>query len=309
VATGSLVSNGVTVTGPGTDLAISATTGGTLVASALFDYARRAAFDITGERADVEIKAAVNDALAMVATERNWPFYLRRAWLSLNASQTVVVSVSGTTATTTGVWPAWAGTGRLFFNGQVIDIASRDSDTDCTLAGSWNGAVYSGDATLFQNELALPANLVRFHRVLPGQRWGYPATPASPEQVFAAETAATYGQKLPDCFAIAGGKILLWPYPTESTSVSYTYYAKPATLGNDADVPDVDAAHLDLLHRAIDYQVAVHTGKSVMGDPASCYTRYREALMRSASSEKQATVDDGLAGLVGNRNDLAWRRR
>lgn len=294
-ATGTITVSGATVTGPGADIALTAgSTTNPMSASQLWAYARRMAVDLTGTKADTIIKSAVNDALDMVSSERLWPHLLRRGYLDLNGAYSTgtitLTSGSATVTLATGTWPSWAASGRLFFAGQIIDIATRTSDTEVVIASAWAKATLTGQSyVLFQNEYDLPDDLWRFHKPLPGQRWGWGGEESGPTELFAAENAAVYGQQFASLFCVHNGSWVCWPYPNESNKLAYTYYARPARLVSDADISDWDPVHIEPLKRAIDYQLARQLGRVVAGDSESTMKAYREAINRISVQDKQPT--------------------
>lgn len=314
-STATITVSGASVTGPLADIALTVgSTVNPMSAAQLWAYARRMAVDITGSKADAIVKAAVNDALDMVSSARLWPHLLRTAMLPLRAPySTGTITVSGTTITLSGgTWPTWAASGKVFVAGQIIDIATRTSATAVEVADTWGGAAITASTYLiYQNEYDLPDDMWRFHQNLPGQRWGWGASPVDPASVLNAEAAAVYGQSFPDCYAIANGNFMCWPYPSADAMLRYTYYARPARLAFDTDVADWDPVHLEMLKRAIDYQLARQVGKVISGDAQSTMAAYKESLGRDASQDKQPTDIPAVGGdmRVGLGHSLDWKRR
>lgn len=313
---GTITVSGATVTGPGTDLAMAVgSTTNAMAASQLWAYARRMAVDLTGTKADIIIKGAVNDALDMVSSERLWPHLLRKGYLSLNAPYSTgtiaLVNGSATVTLTTGTWPSWAASGKIFINNQIIDIATRVSDSQVTMADVWGADGISGTYTLYQNEYDLPDDLWRFHRNLPGQRWGWGAMPTDPGHVLEAEHGACYGQRFSDIFTVMNGAFVCWPYPSESAMLAYTYYARPARLVYDTDISDWDPVHLEVLKRAIDYQLARQIGKVTAGDAGTTMNAYKEALGRLSAQDKTPTDVESVGAdfSVGiGKHAMDWKR-
>lgn len=307
---------GATVTGPGTDIALVAgSTTDLLSAAQLWAYARRQATDLTGTKADTIIKAAVNDALDMVSSQRDWPHLLRTGYLSLQTPySTGAIDLTNADATVTlsgGTLPTWAASGRIFFNGQIMDVATRTDGTHLELAAPFGGDDATGVSyILFQNEYDLPDDLWRLHAVVPGQRWGWGGEARSPREVIEAEAAAMIGQAFPSIYCVIAGGLRMWPYPSDNATVAYTYYARPARLVNDTDVADWDPVHLEMLRRAIDYQLARQLGKVVGGDAKSCLAAFIEAMARDVPQDKQP-VDIPAVGSSPpwSSRSLDWARR
>lgn len=316
-ATGTIVVSGASVTGPGTDIALAVgSTTNPLSAAQLWSYARRMAIDFTGTKADAIIKGAVNDALDMVSSERPWPFLLRKAYLNLRGAYstgTITITNGANTITlTTGTWPTWAASGKVMVSGQIIDVATRTSDTVLTMADSWGAAtITTASYVIYQNEYDLPDDIWRFHETLPGQRWGWGAFPTDIGEVLKAENYATYSQAFPSLYAIANGSFVCWPYPASDAMYAYTYYARPARLTSDSDIADWDPVHLEALRRAIDYQLARQIGKVISGDANTTLAAYREALARDKTSDKQPTNIPAVGTpdlRVGLSHEYDWKR-
>lgn len=313
---GNITVSGTTVTGPGADIALAVgSTVDPMAAAQLWAYARRQAVDQTGTKADTIIKSAVNDALDMISGAKPWPHLLRRAYLTLKGAYTTgTITTAAGDATVTlagGTLPAWAASGRIFFQGQVIDVASRTDDTHLEMATPWGGTGAAGlTYVLFQNEYDLPDDMWHFHRVLPGQRWGWGPDPVAPGVLFEMENAAIYGQRFANVFAIHNGAIAMAPYPTSDETIAYTYYARPARLTVDTDIADWDPVHLEALKRAIDVQLAIQFGRVVHGDIGACQKDYDSALGRDAAATKESVDIPGVgSGRSYDEHSLDWRRR
>jgi hypothetical protein len=314
-ASATIVVSGGTVTGPGADIALTAgSTANPLSAAQLWAYIRRQFVDSVGSKADTIIKSVANDALDMVSSERLWPHLLRRAMLSLHGPySTGTITITNGSANVElvgGTWPSWAASGKLFVQNQIIDVYTRTDNDTLTMADVWGATTISGATyILYQNEYDLPDDLWRFHKNLPGQRWGWGATPMSLADVMEAESAAVYSQRFADVFCVANGSFICWPYPQSDEMLNYTYFARPARLVNDTDIADWDPVHLEVLKRAMDYQLARQVGKSMAGDAETTMQAYKEALSRLTVQDKSAT-DVPAVGLnlsIG-RDSPRWKR-
>jgi hypothetical protein len=307
--------SGGTVTGPGADIALTAgSTANPMSAAQLWAYIRRQFVDSVGSKADTIIKSVANDALDMVSSERLWPHLLRRAMLSLHGPySTGTITITNGSANVElvgGTWPSWAASGKIFVENQIIDVYTRTDNDTLTMADVWGATTISGASyILYQNEYDLPDDLWRFHKNLPGQRWGWGATPMSLADVMEAESAAVYSQRFADVFCVANGSFICWPYPQSDEMLNYTYFARPARLVNDTDIADWDPVHLEVLKRAMDYQLARQVGKSMAGDAGTTMQAYKEALSRLTVQDKSAT-DVPAVGLnlsIG-RDSPRWKR-
>jgi hypothetical protein len=282
------------VTGPATDLVMAAVSGGsTIAASEYWAHLRRMSGNKTGSQADARITQAGNDALDMLSKERDWSYWLRRGFLSINGPyQTGTVAITKGTAIVTltaGTWPTWAASGKLYISSSTpaIDVLTRDSATQLTLKGNWNNTtVTAGSYVIFQDAYTLPTNLWRFGYVLPGQNWGWGGAPSPIEQIWRLQNVFTTSNSFPANFGIAEGKLVVYPYPSQDATFAYTYRARPTPLTSSSDILDIDAAFKEVLWKAGNYQIAVQFGEAVCGDAATCLNMYKDALNNLASNEK-----------------------
>lgn len=314
-ATATITVAGATVTGPGADITLAAgSTANPMSAAQLWAYIRRQFVDQIGSKADTIIKSVANDALDMVSSERLWPHLLRRAMLSLHGPySTGTITITNGSANVElvgGAWPSWAASGKLFVSNQIIDVYARTDNDTLTMADIWGATTITGSAyVLYQNEYDLPDDLWRFHKNLPGQRWGWGATPMSLADVMEAESAAVYSQRFADVFCVANGSFICWPYPQSNEMLNYTYFARPARLVNDTDIADWDPVHLEVLKRAMDYQLARQVGKSMAGDAGTTMQAYKEALSRLTVQDKSATDVPAVGmDLSIGRESPRWKR-
>ena len=298
-------------TGPGIDIPLLvASNGSTVYASDLWTYTRQQAHDDTGPAADQKVKRVVNRAMDMVAKDRVSNWWLRRASLAVSGSLTFTITLtkaSATATSTSGSFPTWAANlARFNVNSQVVDIISQTNATNVVMSGVWNGATGSYSATLFRDTYALPTNMYQFGRILPGQRWGWGGDPVSAEVIWENQNAANYQQQGPSLFGVFSGNLVLAPYPSTDATYIYTYHARPAPLVNSGDVADIDPAQIEIIHRAIDYQVALEFGGSVAGDAPSCMKAYTECRSRSVTTDRLPADLPGMGG-VGGRLAPYWK--
>lgn len=291
-ATITVVSTTATLS-PATDIALSvATSSSGLTASDLWAYARRMARNKNGTQSDTEIKQAVNDALDMLAMDAEWPWlYTDRGTFSLDAAYntgTIALTTSSPNVTlTTGTWPTWAASGKLFYQGKIYFIDSRTSGSVIVLSTAWKEAsVTAGAYVIFRDEYSLVTDLMKFGMIHPGQTWQWGGDPVGFEAFLDNQNNCNFGLNYPYCWTIATGKIKLWPYPSQDLLVNYSYYKKPAALVSSSDTADWDPSQLILLRRAIDYQIALRYEDCVVGTPKQCMDNYTEQLKRSRPNNK-----------------------
>jgi len=309
-----VVSGGASaITGPGADLTLAAATVNPLSASELWAHFTRAARDVSGGKADIERKQGVQDALDMLSKARTWRWLLRRGFITFNASVSTTGTFNGT-AVITGLAsvPTWAANGKILVNQRVFDVLSRDSATQVTLEGPTTGISGTGIAvTFYQDEYALPDNLLQFHQLIPGPWWGWGGQAVGPEVFYQRQSAWVYGQQSPSAWCIHQGRLCVAPYPNQSNTVPYTYYTRPAVLVSGADVADWDPAQIEVLRRAIEVQVAYRYGSYSGGDAAQAFSRYQQALNAAAATDR-APVAMGTALDIDPFDAVPrtdWRRR
>jgi hypothetical protein len=304
---------GTTATGPATDVALtSVTSSNSILNSDLTSYARIQARNASGSQSDSIIQQAVNDSVAWVATAKTWEYYKTYGDFTLREpydTGTLTLTNASTTVTGSGTtFPTWAASGKLKIGNKVYRISSRTNGTTLVLATAWAEDTESGTSyTLFQDEYSLASDCLRFGEPLPGPGWGSCGAPTSFAEVLRLQNSQIIGEAYPSAYAVHGSgntaKVLFWPYPSgsEDKLLAYWYYRKPASLVNANDTVDCDPLHLELLHRAIDYQIAIRFETCVAGDPEKCMKRLQEALTRCAPNDKSPI---SLAGPLG-----VWRSR
>jgi hypothetical protein len=311
-ASSSLVVGASSITGPGADIEMDGILGSNaIVASELWNYARRMAFNKTGTQADTKIIQLVNDSIDRLARENTWNWYERRAYLQLNAAVTGSVTLTNGSDVATivsGTWPSWAGSGRIFVNNLIVDVVARTSSTELTLSAPWGGSTDNFNYTLFQNAYELPTNFLQFGQILEGQNWPYKPMVLSAAVLWQMENAVCVGTQYANVFGIAFQKLWIWPYPTVAQSIAYTFKARPTPLADATDLADVDPTWIEVLHKLIDYHVALYFGECVAGDAKGCLARYLEALSSLPTNDKSPTINASVTGGYP-RNIPLWRSK
>lgn len=313
--TGTIVVSGSVATGPGTDLSLTtATSTSGFLAADLWSYARRASRNATSPQATTEQQQAVTEAMEMNAKAHRWTWYLRKAQFTLNGAYTAGVATltngSTTVTLTTGAWPSWAANAKLYVLGQIIRISTRSSGTVALIEAAWADTTQTlVSVVVFQDELALPSDMYQFGKLLPGPRWGAVPVMVGAEQMYDAQNAVNFSLKFPSLISIIKQSLAVWPYPTSDLLVSYTYWARPATLATANDTADWDPAHIEVLHRAIDYQIAVRFGGFAGGSADDAFKRWEIALAEAVANNREANTDVGLMGMPTPSSQLIWQRR
>jgi hypothetical protein len=254
-------------------------------------YARGQAHDAVGAKADRDIAAAVNGAVAMIARDRQWTWYQTLGEVSMVApySTGTIALVAGdaTVTLTTGTWPSWAAYGKILYDGKWLRIASRTSDTEVELTAVWGGAAATAQTyVLYRDEYSLPTDCGRFGRLYPGTSWVWGGEPSSLEDVLAAYNGYSGSQTYPQMWALFKDKIIVWPYPSTAVQVNLLYYRLPAVVTIDATTMDWDPQQLDLLECAINHQLTKYFGTVVAGDAGTTRAMYQDALARAVKNEK-----------------------
>lgn len=314
---GTITVTGGVAAGPGTDLVMAAAVVSSgFSASDLWAYARRMSRNRTGPTADIEIQQCVVEALERLATRHTWPWYRSYGTFTIYAyygTGTIALTKGSPIVTLTGgTWPAWVTSqATLRVGSQLLSIASRDSNTQITLAAAWNEASNpTATMIVYLDQLALPSDMYRFGQILPGQRWGFGAAPIGSDQLDNMQNALSFSQKFSDFFAVQGQYIKLSSYPNYDTTVRYSYWRRPATLVNSTDVADWDPAHIRLLRRAIDCEVALRFGGYVGGTYAEAITRFEETLRDAMPNDRTERSEMSVLGSAFTASDqLAWKRR
>ncbi len=201
----------------------------------------------------------------------------------------------------TGTWPTWAASGKVIISGKMYRAATRTSGSDLELTTAWKGtAVAAVTYRLVRDEYTLPTDCLKFGRFYPGASWGWGGDPCAMEKLLEAQHCYTYGEAYPSMWCTHGSgnsdKLMLFPYPTTSAQLPFWYYRKPALLTSGGDTADVDALHLELIQRSIDYQIAIRYETCVAGDPEKCMRRLLEAMSRFASNDKAPVNPSGPGG-------------
>lgn len=309
---GTITISGSTATGPATDLeltAVAASSG--LTASSLWAYIKRQARNATGSLTDQHAKDILNDALAMLAKARQWKHYEQLGQLTLNGAYstgTIAITNGSTTVTlTTGTWPSWAANGELLIDGQWYSIASRTNDTVLVLDESWVPASISGESyVLYQDAYALPNDCFRMGELFYGDAWRWGEEWVSYVDFLRAKNDCSTGDAYADVWSIANQRLHLWPYPSSNLLLNFSYYRKPASVDNSGDEADWDPAHLDLLHRACEYQIALRYGKtSADMDMGACERAWDKCLAYSIGNDRSPRRHlSPLAGRARGKTDM-----
>jgi len=285
------VSAGI-ATGPGADIALTAasSTSGVL-ASDLWAYARQVYLDRTGTKADLEIKQAVNDAITMVATAADWPWYHTYGRVTLQpvySTGTISVTTgSAAVAGTATVFPSWAASGEMLIDGQWETVLTRSSNTALVLDNVYARSNYSGAYTLVQWEYTLPSDVRRIESLSSDVQFPWSADPVSRATIEQSRYTWITADTRPWQWSIARDRICVWPLPSQVVGMNVLYYRMPAALVAAGDTVDFDPNLLELMRRAIDVQIATR-GACSAGKPEEVSRKFEECMMRSVPQNRTA---------------------
>jgi hypothetical protein len=280
-----------TATGPLTDLSITASSAGSsITAGSLWSYARRQYGDRNGTKADTEIQQITDDAVWMICNRRHWPWLHTAGRIAFHASYNTgsiaVTNGSAVVTLTSGTWPTWAASGEVCINGLWQTILTRDSGTRLTLVNAWGEATASGlSYVIAQHSYSLPSDCQSIEEILAGSSWPWGPDPVSAATLEIQRTIIPTGMNCPSLFAIRKDQLLVWPYPSGDKMVNLTYFRRPASMVNSSDTMDFDPLLLELVRRAIDYQVAIR-GECVAGSRSECLKSFEDALASAAPNDR-----------------------
>lgn len=307
LGTGTITVAANVATGPGADIDLTNVSSGTgLTASDLWSYARRMYLDSTGTKADTEIKQATNDALDMVSKCNVWPWYLSAGKITTvpfyNTGTVTVTKDSAIVTLAGGTFPTWAASGEFLINNQWYKILTRDSATQITLLVTYGKATQAGVAyVVYQDAYTMPSDCMKFGRLLYGTSWQYGGNPTSYQAFLDAKNIWTSGQQGASLWCTQKTYLRVWPYPSIATDINFSYYRKPAALVSANDEADWDPNHVDLLRRAIDYQLAIR-GRCVAGDTQTTMGAFNAALaMDQPMDRTESDRPSMLSTVKGNR--------
>jgi hypothetical protein len=314
---GTITVAALVATGPGADLSITQTsTAGTLLASTFLGFIKRTNQDRSSSLADTEAIEILNDAVDMIAMERQWDYYHTRGAVQCRAlyeTGTLAINNGSTTCTlSSGTWPSWAASGEIFVDGTWVVVESRTSDTVVVLADAWgNDNVTAATYSLVQFRYALPTDCIRISDTLFGNQWPFVGQPTSAAHIEALKDAWQSTNSQPFKWAIEGGFMCFWPVPEENKNVNLLYFRRPTAVASSGDTIDWDSQHPFLLRRAIEYIVALRRkadSDEKLKAIGAAKNAYDEALNKALPWDKTAadpsSASSGMSNVYGPDNWL-----
>ncbi len=280
----------LTVTGPGTDLELtSVTTAPELTLAALIGYGRPMFVDRQGAQANTLLTQSVNDALEMLCGNRDWPWLYTTGRIDLNAAYTTgtvqVTDGDATVILTGGTFPAWAADGDILINGTWTPVLSLTDPTHLEMEDAWfGGSLPSTTFVLCQYRYDLPADCRTIVNIGNQQGWLWGSEPVGRLQIEQLRVLGIGGTWSPK-YATERNQLAIWSYPTTNLQCNLLYYRRPARLAAGSDVADWDINLLEVLHRAIDFQISLR-GTCVAGDSVKTWAAYESAYKRAIPNDR-----------------------
>jgi len=314
ILSSSILTSSSTATGPATDLALTAiSTASGMLLSNLKTYARYQVRGNVGSSADGKIVAAINAAASSIAKAHKW------SWLKTDGDFTFHPAYTTGTITLTNndatvlfndaTVPSWAtGTNavKILYNGQMLRVASRTDSTHVELVTAWAGDTVTTGYYLFQDEYELPADCLIFGRIFPGTGYGWNSDIISFESLRQYQNDNNFVTTVPTFTAVHNNKLVVWPAPSVSRNWPAIYQRQPAILVNNSDELDFDPLMLNLVNRAMDYQLALRFGPIEAGDAVTCLAAYTIELNSCVSNDKENGPRTGI-GRSPRRSTIADR--
>ena len=279
--------SGSVATGPGTDLALSSVASvGTLSASTLWAYARRMYKDHVGSKADAEIRDAVNEALWMVASSKDWQWYQTVGTLRFRqeyTSSVATITLDSDVLTFASALPSWIDDSSdiLLPDGQWYPILTRDSNTQLTLTTAYPQASTTAQCQIAKCRYDLPSDCRNIEKIISSDTWIWGNQPVSPATI---EMMKRRIQTFNPAWTVERGNLCVWPLQNKDITAVYLYWRKPVALTTSTDLADIDERYIELLRRAIDFQIAARAD-CVAGDRVNCLQAFKETLGRVAPND------------------------
>jgi len=243
-------------------------------------YARDRYHDASDTKATREVGRFVNDAIRKISRAHDWSFYLDsgRVNTAVKYNTGTVAMANGASVITLsgGAFPLDVVTANasIVINTDTsieFDVKTRDSGTQVTVADGqkWIGASTSGASyVLYYYKYSLPTNFVKMYDHEFQDFFANYLVPTNFE-IYKLTNQASEGD--PSNYTISGNKqIRFWPYPSRAVAMDFLYYRRPNVLSTDGDVMDWVEDWVDLVHRGIDFEIALREKKNVQ-DSATAF--------------------------------------
>ncbi len=171
----------------------------------------------------------------------------------------------------------------------MYNVASRDSTTQLTLAEDFGfDTETAASYTLFRDNYPLPTDLIRFKNLHQGVNWYWGQSPISYDNLYERKTQWKQSSTKHWAFAVAYGNLYLYPWPSQDGDVNITYQKRIGEYSDSSSVVDFSPIHKHVLHRCIDYNVALRFGNTAGGlDSTACERAYRKTLSDAIDADQQ----------------------
>lgn len=269
----------------------------------LRNYAQRRMHNKADANAVIIQKECVNRAMRRIA-ERDHPYFITQGYINLVApysSGTCAVEDGGTTVSVaTGTWAT-------AMEGRFIKI---DDERVHYKLSSWDGTGFTFDGgakwlnddeatagyVIYKDTYDLPSDFrctdkVMEKRLLRQVEW------LNDEGDWFEKKMMNAGMTGPPRWAcLANGKIMFWPYETDISVLPFLYYRWPTEMSADDGTMDFDDNQIDLVRRAIDWEIAIERGKEDLVMAAQRHYEEKERTILGAATEPHDSVQIGGAG-------------
>ncbi len=205
------------------------------------------------EKAIIDCRTAIIDAMKEVWSRYDWPYYMGQATIRTdapyNTGTITYVAATRTVTLTGGTFPAWGIYGTLVIGNKRARVTRRVSDTVLLIE---DGSAFVDDIasatsyTLYRSEYPLPDNI---------RKIAYPCIEESqftmlkyvPALEFRTRNPGVVGS-MPQMYTVQKDRSMqqnvmcFWPYPNRAVTIKYNYVRMPAPI----DVWSVQAGKISV---------------------------------------------------------------
>jgi hypothetical protein len=231
----------------------------------MYQYAQRRLHNKSDSNAVTICKEATNRAIRRIA-ERDDPHYIKQGYINLiepYTTGTVVVAEGGTTVSGTGVTWTSAMEGRYMkIDDEQVHflLTSMETNNKFTFDGSakWlNDAETAATYSIYQDRYSWPSDFRRVAKVMETRLLRQVEWLNTPSEWFEKKQINHSLTGRPRWGCMGPDKLFIWPYDTDITVLPFLYYYWPTELSADATAVDYPDSRMDLVRRAIDWEIAI----------------------------------------------------
>lgn len=194
------------------------------------------------EQSVIDCRSSIDQALLELWGKHDWPWYISNHAIILSEPySTGTIAYNATTrrfTLTSGTWPTWVEYGVIVVGTKYARITDRISDTVIEIEdGSQFTATIAAGSTykVYRDEYPLPSNVRKVSYLTCDNRQQHVARYMPPLE-FSTRRAGTYATS-PTCFTIQkdrrsgfGLNLVIWPFPTTTTTIRFPYIRSPQTV-------------------------------------------------------------------------------